>query len=89
MRLKFTPTAEGDLARLDKPIASLVYKRLVWLAENIDSIVPIPLKGDLNEYNKFRVGDYRALYTIDKSRQELIVHFVHFVRHRREVYREK
>mgnify|MGYP001766387651 CR=1 FL=1 len=85
-RLKFTPTAENDLSRLDKPIAKLVYKRLVWLAENLDLITPVHLKGELREYSKFRVGDYRILFTFDDSRQDLIVHFV---RHRREVYKEK
>ena len=85
-RLKFAPTAEADLARLDKPIASLVYRRLIWLAENLDSISPIPLKGEFKDFNKFRVGDYRAIYTIDSSRQTVIVHFV---RHRREVYKDK
>jgi len=85
-RLKFASTAEADLARLDKPIAKLVYRRLVWLAENLDSVSPIPLKGEFKDLNKFRIGDYRALYVIDPSRQTLIVHFV---RHRREAYKDK
>ena len=85
-RLKFASTAESDLARLDKPIARLIFKRLVWLAENVDSLTPISLKGDLRAFNKFRVGDYRILYTLDESRQDLIVHFIH---HRREVYKSK
>lgn len=85
-RLKFAPTAEEDLARLDKTIARLVYRRLVWLAENLDSISPFPLKGEFKDFNKFRVGDYRAIYTVDPSCQILIVHFV---RHRREVYKDK
>lgn len=84
--LKFAPTAEADLVRLDKPIAKLVYRRLVWLAENLDSVSPIPLKGEFKDFNKFRVGDYRAIYTVDHSRQILIVHFV---RHRREAYKDK
>jgi mRNA-degrading endonuclease RelE of RelBE toxin-antitoxin system len=84
--LKFAPTAEADLSRLDKPIAKLVYRRLVWLAENLDSVSPIPLKGEFKDLNKFRIGDYRALYAIDPSRQTLIVHFV---RHRREAYKNK
>lgn len=85
-RLKFMPVAEKDLARLDRPIARLIYSRLVWLAENFDSIVPIPLKGELKECNKFRVGDYRILYTFNETRQELIIHFV---RHRSEAYKDK
>lgn len=86
MRLKFTSTAESDLAHLEKPIARLVYKRLVWFAENFDSTIRHPLKDDLKEYNKFRVGDYRIWHTLEDSKQELIIHFI---RHRRDVYKDK
>lgn len=55
-RLKFASTAESDLAWLDKPIARLIFKRLVWLAENVDSLTPISLKGDLRAFNKFELG---------------------------------
>lgn len=85
-RLKFAPSAETDLARLDKTIARLVYKRLRWLADNFESVSPIPLKGEFKEFSKFRVGDYRALYTIDPIRQLVVVHYI---RHRREVYKGK
>ena len=33
---------------------------------------------------KLRVGDYRILYTYDREKPEIVVHFV---RHRREVYK--
>ena len=85
-RLKFTPPAETDLATLDKSIARLIYKRLRWLADNFEAISPIPLKGELKEFSKFRVGDYRALYTFDSSQKVVVIHFV---RHRRDVYKEK
>jgi mRNA interferase RelE/StbE len=85
-QLKFTPGAEKDLARLHKPIARLIYRRLIWLAKNFDFITPVSLQGELKDYSKFRVGDYRILYTHDGARQFLIVHFI---RHRREVYKDR
>jgi len=85
-RLKFTSSAEANLARIDKPIARLIYRRLHWLADNFEFITPIPLKGEFKEFNKFQVGDYRALYTADPGRQMILVHFI---QHRREVYRSK
>jgi mRNA-degrading endonuclease RelE of RelBE toxin-antitoxin system len=33
-----------------------------------------------------RVGDYRILYTFNRKKQQIIVHFV---RHRREIYKTK
>jgi len=83
-QLKFTAEAKADLAKLDKPLARQVFKKLCWLAENFDSIVPEPLTGDWKGVFKLRVGDYRALYTFDKIRL-----VVHFIRHRREVYKTR
>ena len=82
--LMFTADAKEDLAKLEKPTARQIFAKLHWLAENFDSLSPEPLTGDLRGIYKLRVGDYRALYTFDK--QQLIVHFVH---HRREVYKSK
>ncbi len=84
--LKLTSSAEEDLSRLDKPISRFIYKRLRWLAENFESVTPIPLKGEFEVFNKFRVGDYRALYTFDTARKIVLVHFI---KHRREVYKQK
>ena len=82
-QIEFTETAETDIRRLDKAVAQRVLKRLRWLAENFDFITPEVLRGPWEGVWKFRLGDYRILYTCDKTERKLIVHFV---RHRREVY---
>jgi mRNA interferase RelE/StbE len=79
----FTPEGEADLARLDRSIAQRVLKKLRWLAENLDVVRPEALTGEWQGVFKLRVGDYRVLYTLDKTKQRIIVHFV---RHRSEVY---
>lgn len=85
-RLQFTSQAENDLAKLDKPIARIIFKRLNWLAAHFESIPPISLKGEFEEFYKFRIGDYRALYTADSTSRKIVVHFI---RHRREVYKNR
>ena len=85
-RVNFTPNAETDLSRLDKPIAQRVLKKLHWLAENFELITPERLSGILQSVYKSRVGDYRILYTFTREKQQIIVHFI---RHRREVYKIK
>ncbi|MBM3334691.1 type II toxin-antitoxin system RelE/ParE family toxin [Candidatus Sumerlaeota bacterium] len=82
----FTDGAEADLARLDKPIAQRVLKRLRWLAENFETITPETLTGQWQGVFKLRVGNYRVLYACDRAEQKITVHFV---RHRREVYKTK
>jgi mRNA interferase RelE/StbE len=82
--LKFTKDAKEDLAKLEKTTACQVFSKLRWLAENFASLSLEPLSGELKGFYKFRVGDYRVLYTFEKT--QLIVHFI---RHRREVYKTK
>ena len=84
-QVEFTATAQSDLARLDKPMAQRVLKKLRWLAENFEAITPEALTGQWQGVFKLRVGDYRVLYTCDREKQTIVVRFV---RHRREVYKQ-
>lgn len=79
----FTTSAENDLARIDKPVAQRVMKKLRWLAENFEVITPEPLTGQWRGVFKLRIGDYRVLYTCDKHLKQIVVLIV---RHRRDVY---
>jgi mRNA interferase RelE/StbE len=78
------PEAKGDLADLDKPIAQRILNKLRWLAEHFDALTPEPLTGEWKGLFKLRIGDYRALYTFNRTEQKLTVHLV---KHRREVYK--
>ena len=84
--VKFTPTAVDDLARLNKPIAQRIFTKIRRLAENFEALTPEPLAGQWDGIYKLRIGDYRVLYTFNKAEPSLTVHFV---RHRREVYKTK
>lgn len=42
------------------------------------------LKGRLREYCRYRVGDYRVLYTADTVKH---IVYVDYIQHRKEVYR--
>jgi mRNA interferase RelE/StbE len=85
-KVEFTPTAADDLARLNKTIAQRIFTKTRWLAENFDMLTPEPLAGQWAGVYKLRVGDYRVLYTFSKAESSITVHFV---RHRREVYKTK
>ncbi len=84
-QVEFTATAQNDLARLDKPMAQRVLKKLRWLAENFELITPEALTGQWQGVFKLRVGDYRVLYTCDREKQTIVVRSV---RDRREVYKQ-
>ncbi len=85
-QVEFTSTATDDLDDLNKTIAQRIFTKIRWLAENFNSLTPEPLTGQWKGVYKLRVGDYRVLYTFDLGEQIIIVHFV---RHRREVYKIK
>lgn len=42
------------------------------------------LKGRLHDYYRYRVGDYRIVYTIDPTSQVI---YIDYLDHRREIYR--
>ena len=82
--IRILEQAVDELARLDKPVAKRVSKRIRWLAENLATIHPERLKGSLSGLYKLRVGDYRVIYQIIKSEKTVVIHLIG---HRREIYK--
>ena len=83
-QVRLLDAAYQELAKLDKPVAQRIAKRLNWLAENFDLIKPLPLTGNLAGFYKLRVGDYRIIYEALHDEDVLLIHLIG---HRREVYR--
>ena len=78
------PQAMEDLSRLDKGTARRIFGRLDWLAENIEDVTPLPLRGSLSGFYKLRAGDWRIIYEVEHAGKVI---FVHRIGHRREIYR--
>ena len=83
-QLRLLDAAVDDLARLDKSVARRIAKRLGWFTENFDLIQHISLTGNLAGLYRLRIDDYRMVYEILHDEHVILVHFVG---HRREVYR--
>jgi len=56
-KVEFTPQAEESLARLDKNIAQRIVNKIEWLSQNLNHIIPEPLRGKFKGNYKLRVGD--------------------------------
>jgi len=82
-QVRILDAASCELSRLDKQTGLRIVRRIRWLAENLGTIRPIALKGDLAGLYKLRVGDYRVVYEILHN-EEVIV--VHLIGHRGEIY---
>jgi mRNA interferase RelE/StbE len=82
--IRLLEAATRELARLDQPVTRRVIERITWLATNLDTIRPEALTGELAEFYKLRVGDYRVIYEILHKEQTIVIHAIG---HRREIYR--
>jgi mRNA interferase RelE/StbE len=85
-RVRILKAATRDLAKLDKPTGRRIVERINWLAENVDNIKLEALSGDLAEFYKLRVGNYRVIYEIFQDEQIILIHQIG---HRREIYRSR
>ena len=72
----------ANLETLDPLIRERVLSKVSWLEDNFADIVPDPLHRELKGLYKLRVGDYRAVYSV--QRDTIIIEEVG---HRRDVYR--
>jgi mRNA interferase RelE/StbE len=85
-RVEFKPEAVDDLRHLDKAVAQRIFRRLKWLSKNFDVLAQEALVAEFKGLFKLRVGRYRIIYEI-KQREHLLI--IHFVGHRRDVYKRR
>jgi mRNA interferase RelE/StbE len=83
-RLQLSSRAEKDLNRLQGATWERVRDALVALRDDPRPHGSKKMRGAEDSY-RIRIGDYRAVYDVDDSKQIVIVQRV---RHRREVYRD-
>jgi len=82
-RINFKPSVEKDLRGLPKALVSRVIRRVEDLRADAFPRRAVKLSGAERLY-RIRVGDYRIVYQVD-TQARLIT--IHYVRHRREIYR--
>jgi mRNA interferase RelE/StbE len=78
------PSVEKDLRSLPKSIIARVMKQIEELGIDPHLRKAVKLEGGEDLY-RIRVGDYRIIYGIDHAAKLVTVHYV---RHRRDVYRK-
>jgi len=81
--INFKPSVEKDLRPLSKTLVSRVMEHIERLKTDPFPRQAIKLSGTERLY-RIRVGDYRIVYEVDTQAKQILVHYI---RHRREVYR--
>ncbi len=83
-KIVFKPSIEKDLRALPRPAVARVMSRIEALKDDPFPRQSVKLTGAEQLY-RLRVGDYRIVYGVNKDAGQVIVHYV---RHRRDVYRQ-
>jgi len=78
------PKAIDVLSRIEKRTAKRITSKLTWLSENVEALNLLHLHGNLAEFYKLQVGDYRIVYEIDYERKIITIHKIG---HRRDIYK--
>ena len=75
-RVAYRPRVIDDLGKVDQPMAQRLFDKTKWLASNVDNLRHEPLDPDLPGLSHYAVGDWRILYSIDRSEQILDIHLI-------------
>lgn len=81
--LLLKPSVEKDLNKIPSYFVRLILKKTSQLAAQPLPPQSVKLAG-ADHYYRIRVGDYRIVYEVDPALRQVVVHYV---RHRRDVYR--
>ena len=80
--VKFTPRGLKDLEKLPKDIQKRIIKKLEFFRSQVDPLIfSKPLVNLSPATHRFRVGDYRIAFYLDKT-----AILVDRIGHRKEVY---
>ena len=86
-RIRTTPTFDKDIKKLDRQVAKRIIKKIEWIISQ--SKIPTSLirylPKDLEGLQKYRIGDWRILFWIDRKKKEIILYEV---RHRKDIYKK-
>ena len=83
-RVVFKPSVEKDLRSLPAPMVVRVIGQIESLESDPFPRQSIKLAGAERLY-RLRIGDYRVVYQVDTNVQQITIHYV---RHRRNAYRQ-
>ncbi len=81
--LQLKPSVEKDLKSLSKTTLLRVFKQIIALQHDPLPHQSVKLSG-MDHLYRFRIGDYRIMYEVNGQAKLVIIHYV---RHRRDVYR--
>lgn len=87
MEVFYTLRAEKDLDLLEKSIAKRIVRKVEQYSNTTDPLVAAKsLSGTMTGLYRYRIGDHRVIFEIDKSEVVTILSVL-TIKHRKDVYR--
>jgi mRNA interferase RelE/StbE len=84
MRVEYSSDAAKDVAALDRKTAKRIMDKIDWFASQSDPLAfAKPLKDPRKLY-RFRIGEYRAIFTI---KGQVLFLLVLAIKNRKEAYK--
>lgn len=82
-KYRYTSRAAKELLKLDKKVRERIIAKLdfICMSDNMLNFAERLTKYEIGEY-RFRIGDYRAIFDIDKDGVRILK-----IGHRREIYK--
>ncbi len=84
MQVEYSSDAAKDIAALDKKTARRILDKVDWFAAQPDPLGFAKRLNDPRNLYRFRIGSYRAIFTVKGRRLILLVLAV---KDRKEIYR--
>ena len=81
--IQYKSESLDNLEKLDRQVQSRIIKKIIWLAENFENIIPLALTANLVGAYKLRVGDYRIIYEFSGADETITILKIG---HRSEIY---
>lgn len=87
MKVIYSKDAEKDLCALDPSVAKKVIKKVKDFTDQDNPLLfAKPLTANLSGLYRFRVGDYRVIFSIEKDGSVTVLTVLR-IAHRKDVYR--
>ena len=80
--VEWAEAAIKDLEKLDERNRHRIIRKIAWFSGNFEKCVPERLEGKFRGSYKLRIGDWRAIYTIEEN-----VVIIRFIGHRSDIYK--
>lgn len=86
-KILYTKSAANDINKLEELIAKRIVSKLDFFIQSGDPLSYAKrLKSLKKETYRFRVGNYRILFRLDKERNKLVILVVLRIVHRKSAY---